>query len=246
MKPSIQALQATRDRVLRDVIDRDPGVQQALEHLRHLRSGRGFEYRRNLLSRALRVTRSMSPELAEGVTQAREQLGLEAPVELYVVSQPEFNATCAREHNGLVIVTLTSRLVEEFSSAEIRFVIGHELGHALFGHFDIPMPATAVLHQYGVPFVSKAMALKLYAWCRVTEVTADRVGAVCAGDPKAAISGLFKLASGTSSPRLKPDLEAFANQVHSLSSTPEARDASHDQRTLDCFSTHPYNPIRVR
>jgi hypothetical protein len=48
------------------------------------------------------------------------------------------------------------------------------------------------------------------------------------------------------SPRVVPDLATFARQVESLASAPEAREKEYDEDTLDCFSTHPYNPVRVR
>jgi hypothetical protein len=90
------------------------------------------------------------------------------------------------------------------------------------------------------------MSLKLYAWCRSAELSADRIGLLCAQDPQAAASGFFKLASGMASPRVVPDLATFARQVESLASAPEAREEEYDEDTLDCFSTHPYNPVRVR
>jgi uncharacterized tellurite resistance protein B-like protein len=84
-------------------------------------------------------------------------------------------------------------------------------------------------------------------WARAAEHSADRAGLVCAGDPDAAARGFFKLASGLSSTRVKADLEAYARQVESLASAPEARQKPRDDDdTLDCFSTHPYSPLRVR
>ena len=42
-------------------------------------------------------------------------------------------------------------------------------------------------------------------------------------------------------------VEAFASQVESLASAPSAaHEVRDDDDTLDCFSTHPYTPVRVR
>jgi hypothetical protein len=110
------------------------------------------------------------------------------------------------------------------------------------------MPALTLVERAAVPLVSRPVALQLYAWARAAELSADRVGLVCAQDPDAAASGFFKLASGTSTPRVRPDLATYANQVAALGSVPLARDKEYDasRDDLDCFSTHPYSPVRVR
>ena len=238
--------QVRREQQLRDEVVGDFGVRKALAKIREVRGGKGYGYRRSLLSSTLRLTRSMSPEIADTVAQCKALIGHEGPVEVYVTPEHQFNATCYREVRGPTVLTLSSRLLEAFSAAELRFVIGHELGHAAFDHYGLPMPVTAMVEELGIPFVSRHMSLKLYAWCRSAELSADRIGLLCAQDPQAAASGFFKLASGMASPRVVPDLATFARQVESLASAPEAREKEYDEDTLDCFSTHPYNPVRVR
>jgi Zn-dependent protease with chaperone function/uncharacterized tellurite resistance protein B-like protein len=239
--------QVRREKALRDEVDSDFGVKKSLERIEELTSGKGYGYRRSLVSRALRLTRSMSPEIADTIAQCKAVLGYEEPVEVYVRPEPVFNASCYKEQHGPTVIVLSSRLLEVFTPAELRFVIGHELGHAALDHFGLPMPITAALQEMGVPFVSRPMAIKLYAWCRAAELSADRIGLVCAQDPEAAASGFFKLASGMASERVRPDLTSFARQIESLAAAPEAREAPRDDDdTLDCFSTHPYNPVRVR
>ena len=238
--------QVRREQQLRDEVVGDFGVRKALEKIREVRGGKGYGYRRGLLSSTLRLTRSMSPEIADTVAQCKALIGYQGPVEVYVTPEHQFNASCYRESRGPTILTLSSRLLEAFTPAELRFVIGHELGHAVFDHYGLPMPATAMIQEIGIPFVSRPVSLKLYAWCRSAELSADRIGLLCAQDPQAAASGFFKLASGMASPRVVPDLATFARQVESLASAPEAREQENDEDTLDCFSTHPYNPVRVR
>lgn len=238
--------QVRREQQLRDEVVSDFGVRKALAKIREVRGGKGYGYRRGLLSSTLRLTRSMSPEIADTVAQCKALIGYQGPVEVYVTPEHQFNATCYREVKGPTVLTLSSRLLEAFTPAELRFVIGHELGHAVFDHYGLPMPVTAMVEELGIPFVSRHVSLKLYAWCRSAELSADRIGLLCAQDPQAAASGFFKLASGMASPRVVPDLAVFARQVESLASAPEAREKEYDEDTLDCFSTHPYNPVRVR
>lgn len=247
MAIDLSGIQSHKDRTLREILEADRGVQLALTKFKERSSGFGFGARRRLLTGALRLTRSMAPEVADALAASKEAIGFDRPVEIYVRAEPVFNAFCLHNPAGPIIIGLSSRLLENFTPAELQFVIGHELGHAVYNHLGIPMPWTATIEDLAGPIVSRETSLKLYLWCRAAELTADRVGLVCSRDPAAAASSFFKLASGVASDRIRPDLEAFAAQVDSLASAPEARARPRDEDdTLDCFSTHPYSPVRVR
>ncbi len=240
-------VQARRDRSLRAELAADRGVGKALEKFEQRASGWGFRHRRSLLAEAIRLNRRMAPAVAEALADCREWLGVTTPVEVFLEPKPVYSAFLSRGRSGPLALGLSSRLLEEFSPAELRFVIGHELGHALFDHFGIPMPITATIEDVGGTLVSRAVQLKLFVWCRAAEVSADRAGLLCAGDPEIAATAFFKMSSGLSRPVIKTDLEAFASQVESLASAPSAaHEVRDDDDTLDCFSTHPYTPVRVR
>lgn len=243
-----KSLQVKREKALQDELSSRQDVKKGVSKILELWSGRGFGPRRELLTHCLRLTRSMSPEIADSVARCREMLKFDRPIELYIKPDPMFQATCMKNPSGPLVIVLSSRLVECFAPEELQFVIGHEIGHAVFDHFRLPMPALTLVERAAVPLVSRPVALQLYAWARAAELSADRVGLVCAQDPDAAASGFFKLASGTSTPRVRPDLATYANQVTALGSVPLARDKEYDasRDDLDCFSTHPYSPVRVR
>ena len=240
-------VQARRDRALRDELSADRGVKKALEKFEHRASGYGFRHRRSLLAEAIRLNRRMAPQVAEALADCRERLGVTAPIEVFLEPKPVYSAFVSRGRSGPIVLGLSSRLLEEFSPTELRFVIGHELGHALYDHFGIPMPITATIEDVGGTLVSRPVQLKLFVWCRAAEVSADRAGVLCAGDPEVAATAFFKMTSGLSRPIITTDLEAFASQVESLASAPSAaHEVRDDDDTLDCFSTHPYTPVRVR
>lgn len=243
-----KTLQVKREKALADELAERKDVKKGVSKIQELWSGRGYGPRRELMTSSLRLTRSMSPEIADSVQQCREAMGFTRPIELYIRPEPMFNAWCMKNTAGPLVIVLSSRLVEDFTPAELKFVIGHELGHALFDHFRLPMPALTLVEPGCIPLVPRPVALQLYGWARAAELSADRVGLVCAQDSDAAASGFFKLASGTSSPRIRPDLAAYAAQVDGLASVPLARDKEYDpsRDDLDCFSTHPYSPVRVK
>lgn len=247
MPVDMRAVQTAQDLELRAKLSANSGVNRALARLRETFAGFGFGARRRLLSGALRLTRSMAPDVADALAACRETMGYDHPVEVFVRPEPFFNAFCMKDPSGHVVIGLSSHLLESFAPAELQFVLGHELGHAAYDHFGIPMPNTAIIRDLAGPMVSRPAALELYVWCRAAELSADRVGLLAAKDPEAAAHAFFKLASGLASPRVKADLEAFASQVDSLAAAPEARAMPRDDDdTLDSFSTHPYSPVRVR
>ena len=241
------AVRARRDRSLCERLLADPSVRRAIQRIDELTSGYGYYQRRRLLTGAIRLTRGMYPELADTLTDCKRILGVEQPVEIYVKADPLMGASCARTPNGMLAIALTSRLLETFTQSELRFVLGHELGHARFGHFDIPMPITATVRDAAGRLVSRPLALEMFVWCRAAELTADRAGLLCSRDPEAAAQSFFKLASGLARGPVTADLDAYASQVEALIATPEARARPRDDDdTLDCFSTHPYGAVRVR
>src|SRR5688500_2787377 len=87
-----RVLQARRDRALRTVLADERDVQLALKKLDELSSGWGFMARRSLLTGALRLSRSMAPEVADSLAHCRAVLGYDHPVEIYVRPEPVFNA----------------------------------------------------------------------------------------------------------------------------------------------------------
>jgi len=242
-----EAIRTRRERALTAELLAESDVTYALEKIEERRGGFGFIGRRSLLTGALRLTRSMAPDIADSFAYCREVLGYSRPLEMYVRADAAFGASAMRCEGSPDVITVTSHLVESFTPEELRFVIGHELGHLVLEHGRIPMPGLAQLQDRAGPLVSRRNALRLYLWARAGELSADRAGLVCAGSAEAGARGFFKLASGLSSAHVKTDLEAYAQQIESLASAPEARQKPrNDDDTLDCFSTHPYSPLRVR
>ena len=247
MTLDVSLVQMRRDRTLRQKLEGDDGVKRAHKKIDEETSGYGFYGRRRLLTGALRMTRSMSPDVASAIDQCREILGYTEPFEVYVKPDPMYGAFIMRQPVGPIALGLTSRLVEGFTAPELRFVIGHELGHALFDHLKLPMPLTASIEDLAGPLVSRAVAIELYLWCRSAEISADRAGLVCARDINAAASAFLKLSSGLSTTNVTGDLSTYMSQIDALASSPVARQKPRDDDdTLECFNTHPYAPLRMR
>jgi len=240
-------IQCRRDASLRERLMQDSGVKLAQRKVDEHTSGYGFYGRRRLLAGALRVKRNMLPSLADALQQCRDLLGVQEPLELYIKPDADYGAFVMKSPAGPWALGVTSSLVEKFSPAELRFVIGHELGHILFDHTSLPMPSVAMVEDMAGTIVSRQMAIELYLWCRSAEISADRAGLVCCGSLEVAATSFLKLSSGLGTVDPGLDLTSYISQVDSLASSPAARQKPRDDDdTLDCFSTHPYAPLRLR
>ena len=196
--------------------------------------------RRRLLSTSVRLSRNMAPWLHEMADDCMQKLGVEIPLELYVYASPSYNAACVKPEDGRLFIMFSSSLLEAFKGSELRFVVGHELGHYLYGHHDIPIGY--LLNGKARP--SPKLALELTTWSRYAEISADRAGAHCAQDPVGVARSLFKLASGLSSTLVEFNMDEFMNQVDEMQ-TDDAQ-AGQGAPQEDWFMTHPFSPLRVR
>ncbi len=223
------------DRSLATQLLLDSTIRKVREELE--RAGK-LGTRRSLLARALRLTSSIAPEVHGTLSLCREKLEVEADVELYVHASPQFNAGCTPVEDGRVFILVTSALLEAFSSQELTFVLGHELGHHIYGHHAIPLGF--ILQQ--AEKLSPALVLMAHTWQRHAEISADRAGMLCCGGLDGAARGLFKLSSGLRSAPGDAQIAAFIEQAHELYD----EDATERVKHVDWLSTHPFSPIRLR
>jgi Zn-dependent protease with chaperone function/tellurite resistance protein len=198
--------------------------------------------RRQLLATAVRLTPTMAPALHAAVDHCRAVVGLELPVELYVWPSPGYNAFSFAAERGRGFVGVTSSILEGFEERELRFVIGHELGHLAFHHHDVPV---GMLTDRATG-LSADQVLTVFQWQRWAEISADRAGLASAGEIAPAASAFFKLASGLSHQVVKFDIDAFLQQLGDLASETEVSRRRDDGPSADWFSSHPLSPVRVR
>lgn len=198
--------------------------------------------RRHLLATSVRVTRAMSPRLEALLEHCRQTLGVGGDLETYVYPDASFNAGCVRPEQGRVFVMLSSALLEAFDDEELRFVVGHELGHHLFGHHRIPV---RLLTSEGTQ-TSAQLAMQLFAWSRYAEVSADRAGLVCAGGLEPVGRALFKVASGLRGGLVQMRSEELLSQIGDLRSELDAQSVTEAAKPRgDWFATHPFSPLRL-
>lgn len=128
---------------------------------------------------------------------------LDAPElpELYVVANPAFGAMTIGMNKPFIV--LNSGVVDLLDEDELRFVIAHELGHAMSGHAvyqtmlqRMIMLSGVLSHVPGGALGARAIMAALYEWSRKAELSADRAGLLATQDPATAFRVHMQLASG--------------------------------------------------
>ncbi|MGY2701386.1 MULTISPECIES: M48 family metallopeptidase [unclassified Nocardioides] len=128
---------------------------------------------------------------------------LDAPElpELYVVANPAFGALTIGMNKPFIV--LNSGLVDLLDEEELRFVVAHELGHAMSGHAVYQTLLQRMIQLSGVLAAIpagglglRAIMAALYEWSRKAELSADRAGLLATQDPATAFRVHMQLASG--------------------------------------------------
>lgn len=226
MKPG---LRAKGDEELLKRLLGDPTIKSAVKTAQEATD---TGVRRELLASSVRITPRILPRLDAIVRDAKALLSIDSELELYIYADASFNAACVRPEGGRAFLMFSSALIEAFDDHELAFVVGHELGHHMFAHHEVPVQQLSRDSQ-----LQGATVLELYAWSRYAEISADRAGLACVGELDGAARAFFKLSSG---------LKTGVGAIHADDLIAQLTDMPEESKARDWFSTHPFSPLRLR
>ena len=148
------------------------------------------------------------PELAALVDRCAARLGIEDPINVFVVKRDTINAFATGSRAPYTVVLYTG-LIEALDEEELAFVIGHELGHVMMGHTTLLTLIGQLGYQdYGTRGLGVLFRMAFLSWMRTGEYTADRAGLVACQNLNAALSTQLMLAVGRQKSR-RIDLDAM-------------------------------------
>lgn len=212
------------------------------KHLQQFeQSGEMSAFRQHILGTQMRLSATLSPRLFGLLEEVKKAIEFDAPVELFVAAEPTVNAFAVHSLDDTPhVVSLTSSLVEKMNDAELRFVIGHELGHLAYQHYRAKLAYPAIgMNEKGESKMPRLLQRKLDGCARLAELSADRAGYVAiSGDLKAVVSAFFKMVCGLGPEHVHFDIAAFLGQLEEMQKA--------GQGNTFCGFSHPLTPIRVR
>lgn len=173
-----------------------------------------------LRSEAVRVDERQLPELHKTFLEVCRQLGIATPPKLYVLQADGALNAFATRFAGRDFVVVYSDFLEALgpSSPEMKFVLGHEIGHIKSSH---------ILKHI---FLGPGMFFPLIgpAYRRAWETSCDRYGAYAAQDVDGSVRAMLTITGGRENGR-HLNADAFASQhrdergffvsLHELTST---------------------------
>ncbi len=187
---------------------------------------------------SFKLNKDLSPKLYDIFIEVKNALQFEEEIEVFISSSADLNAFAVpklgdRDEN---IIIITSGLVDKFDEDELKFVIGHEIGHLISGYSRINRVVNFLYPNGGMPFVIEN---KIRFWQQLSELTADRYGFIASPKLNKVISGFFKLTSGLDTEKI-----SFNSDVY-LAQTDELVEKLKAEPTYLGVS-HPINPIRLK
>ena len=199
------------------------------------------------LGSAVRVDERQFASLHRSLAEVAAVLDAPELPELYVQAAPGFQAMTIGLDRPIIV--LDSGLVDLLDEDELRFVVGHELGHALSGHALYRTLLMRLLNLTGVlasiPIGGlgfRVITAALMEWVRKSELSADRAGLLATQDPAVAFRAHMRLASGGHLDDL--DQTSFLAQGQEYDEAHDVRDAVLKLLLIE-QRTHPFPVSRA-
>ena len=200
----------------------------------------------NLCGSAFHVTGGSCPELFNLVHDTAKILEVDHLPEIYTQWCYGINAYTTGYKNDTILM-LYSGTVDLLPDPEIRYIVGHEMGHIKSGHVLYHVMAsyiTQIISEMGiVGKIGLPLQLALFKWSRMSEFTADRAGLLTCQDLEAALSATMKMTGlprryfNTSDPHVfaeqaKEFLTRYGDTAHTIIRNISILDDSHPWTVL--------------
>lgn len=203
--------------------------------------GDGASFRSQLMKDGVLLNEVLSPRIYQIVNHVQEQLELGGNFDVFCVLDKDINAFAHLDTSGEThqhVIGITSAALENLEDVEIASLLGHELGHFIFGHNrllglmnrDERNPSMTVL-----PYMGECLFLR---WRKKSEISADRVGLIASQSFEATARTLIKAGFGLSEKNLNLNVDSLLKQIETIKDKPEFVEAA--------YRSHPLLPLRLK
>jgi Zn-dependent protease with chaperone function len=203
------------------------------------------------LSSGVRVGPNQLPRIYAALQEAKQVLGLDIAVDLYVKQNPVPNAYTMAMQGKKPFIVVHSSLIDLMSPDELQAVIAHELGHLKCEH-GVWITAANIITNVAsqIPFtgqlIAQSMQMSLMRWLQAAELSCDRASLLVVQDPRVVVSVIMKLTGGAASfaDELNPD--AFLRQAREFEEESSNSWIGRQLRQANAQTlTHPLPVVRV-
>lgn len=194
------------------------------------------QFTQQMLASAVLLNKFVAPRLYNICSEIQARLGFSESIDFYVLSTPEQNAFSLNGF-GLVphIVCLNSALIQLASDDELRFVIGHEIGHLVYNHNKLDF-IRKFLFKENDERPPAGLTINYYHCLHYAEISADRVGYLAMPDIRKVVNAIFKLHFGLPSESVNFQIEEYLKQL----------DRIKELGVGEFFCTHPNPMLRIQ
>ena len=196
-------------------------------------------WRSSMEGHSLKVTQEMLPDFYHLCQEVKEKLGFTDKVDFYITGDATVNAfsVASEGKDEPHIVNINSALFDLMNTDELRFVIGHELGHLINKDTALQRLILFVFPQQELIPLTLAYKIRLHS--QLAELVADRYGYMAVENLDVCVTSFFKMASGLDLVKMNVSIEALI-----ADNTKRLEYFLKDKGISD--ATHPVNPIRVQ
>ena len=161
----------------------------------------------------IKISESQYPKLYNIFLECCRILEIKKIPTFYLETGREINAYTIGVENP--IVCINEGAFEALSEDELRFIIGHELGHIKSQHCLFHTLARIISAGVEVSISKLALPISetLLAWDRKSEYTADRAGLLCCQNSVASICALGKLGGYVRNYKENLNYDAYIKQA---------------------------------
>jgi len=202
-------------------------IEQDQTHLKALLDGNSFKISAAMFSKMHR--------LCQEVLSA---LDFHEKVDFYISNNMEINCYAIyNENHQNHIVIINSPIVEKFDDDEIKFILGHEIGHLISENAKLRRIINYVYPDYAnAPLIFKN---KIDLWEKLSELTADRFGYIASPNFEKCVTNFFKLSSGLNLDKLEFNSKSYLLEIDAIIKNMQ-------ENPVNIVTSHPINPIRIK
>mgnify|MGYP000858290818 CR=1 FL=1 len=189
-----------------------------------------------MLSNALLLNRIVAPRIYDLCDEIKTKLDFNEAIDFYLYANAEANAFSLNGF-GLVphIISFTSSLIQQVSDDELRWIIGHEIGHLIYLHNKLDV-AQRFIPKGEDDRPPAGMTIHYFRYLNYSEISADRIGFIAMPDIETVTKSLFKLTYGLSNEHFNLDINEYMKQLERIK----------EMNVGNLYSSHPNSMIRIK